>query len=293
MAKPVREATKSVWMETAEVPRHQSLAKDREADVCVVGAGIAGLTTAYLLAREGKSVVVLDDGPIAGGQTQRTSAHLSNAIDDRYIEIEKVHGDEGSRLAAESHTAAIDRIEAIAHDEGIDCDFRPRRRLPVPGPGQSAGPAGAGTRGRPPRRPDGRRLRAAGPAVLVRHRAAASASRARASSTRSSTSPGWRRPSGRRAGRSTPIPMHRRSTAGRGSRWRPGPARSSTAAAVVVATNTPINDLVAIHTKQAPYLTYAIGAPRAARLGRAGALLGHAGRVSLHPAAADEAAATC
>src|SRR3954469_10548460 len=124
MAKPVREATESVWMETAEVTRHRSLAKDVRADVCVIGAGIAGLTTAYLLAREGKSVVVLDDGPVAGGQTQRTTAHLSNAIDDRFTEVEKVHGEEGSRLAAESHTAAIDRIEAIATDEGIDCDFR-------------------------------------------------------------------------------------------------------------------------------------------------------------------------
>ena len=70
MAKPVREATTSVWMDTAEVPRHQTLAKDEKADVCVIGAGIAGLTTAYLLAREGKSVVVMDDGPIAGGQSQ-------------------------------------------------------------------------------------------------------------------------------------------------------------------------------------------------------------------------------
>ncbi len=123
MPRPVRETTSSVWMETAEVPRHRSLSKDAEADVCIIGAGIAGLTTAYLLAREGRRVVLLDDGPVAGGQTQRTTAHLSNAIDDRYIEVEKVHGAEGSRLAAESHTAAIDRIEAIARDEGIDCDF--------------------------------------------------------------------------------------------------------------------------------------------------------------------------
>src|ERR1700722_8655702 len=124
MAKPVREATTSLWMETAEVSRHQSLSTDAEADVCIVGAGIAGLTTAYQLASEGRNVVVLGDGPVAGGQTQRTSAHLSNAIDDRYIEIEKVHGEEGARLAAESHTAAIDRIEAIADAEGIHCDFR-------------------------------------------------------------------------------------------------------------------------------------------------------------------------
>ena len=79
--------TVSVWMATAEVPEFSSLAEDIHADVCIVGAGIAGLTTAYLLAREGKSVAVLDDGRIGGGMTERTTAHLSNAFDDRYQEM--------------------------------------------------------------------------------------------------------------------------------------------------------------------------------------------------------------
>src|SRR3954467_10696992 len=117
------EKSTSVWMATASVPEQQPLGADTNADVCVVGAGIAGMTTAYLLARQGKSVVVLDDGPIAAGQTQRTTAHLSNALDDRYFEIERLHGQGGARLAAESHTEAIARIEAVVRDEGIDCDF--------------------------------------------------------------------------------------------------------------------------------------------------------------------------
>src|SRR5205823_6197562 len=113
----------SIWMATASVPEESSLQNDAFANVCVVGAGIAGLTTAYLLSRQGKSVIVVDDGPIAGGQTQRTTAHLSNAVDDRYFEIERLHGEHGARLAAESHTAAIDRIGSIVRDEQIDCDF--------------------------------------------------------------------------------------------------------------------------------------------------------------------------
>src|SRR5918911_659021 len=113
----------SVWMATADTPREGRLSEDLDADVCVVGAGIAGMTTAYLLARQGKSVVVLDDGAVGGGQTQRTTAHLSNALDDRYCEIERLHGERGARLAAESHTAAVDRIEAAVREEKIDCDF--------------------------------------------------------------------------------------------------------------------------------------------------------------------------
>src|SRR5215831_7068984 len=110
----------SVWMATEPAPDRPALDGDFRADVCVVGAGIAGLSTAYLLAREGKSVVVLDDGPIGSGQTRRTTAHLSNAIDDRYVEIERVHGAEGAKRAAASHSAAIDRIESNVADEAID-----------------------------------------------------------------------------------------------------------------------------------------------------------------------------
>jgi glycine/D-amino acid oxidase-like deaminating enzyme/nitrite reductase/ring-hydroxylating ferredoxin subunit len=116
--------TQSVWMDTADVPQYPALMEDATADVCVIGAGIAGLMTAYQLTREGRSVVVIDDGPIAGGESGRTTAHLSNAFDDRYVEEERMHGEEAARLTAESHTAAIDALERIARDENIDCDFR-------------------------------------------------------------------------------------------------------------------------------------------------------------------------
>ncbi|HJU87882.1 MAG TPA: FAD-dependent oxidoreductase, partial [Gemmatimonadaceae bacterium] len=78
---------------------------------------------AYLLARAGKRVVVLDDGPIGGGETGRTTAHLTNAMDDRFHHLEQLHGEDGSRLTAESHGAAIDRIESIVRTEEIACDF--------------------------------------------------------------------------------------------------------------------------------------------------------------------------
>ncbi len=113
----------SYWEMTGPTLTCPPLAEDTTADVCVIGAGIAGIMTAYHLCREGKSVVVIDKVAIGAGQTQNTTAHLTNAIDDRYVSIEAWHGSDGAKLAAQSHTAAIDRIEVIAKEEGIDCDF--------------------------------------------------------------------------------------------------------------------------------------------------------------------------
>ena len=115
--------TESIWTATADVPFGTGLTEDQQTNVCVVGAGIAGMTTAYLLVCEGKSVVIVDDGLIGGGETGRTTGHLSNALDEGYSEIERLYGEKGSRLAAESHTAAIDKIENIVREENIDCDF--------------------------------------------------------------------------------------------------------------------------------------------------------------------------
>src|SRR3954470_19365118 len=100
-------------MTTAMLPSFSKLGAKEQAQVIIVGAGIAGLTTAYLLLQAGKSVVVLDDGPIVSGETERTTAHLSTALDDGYRELERIHGAAGARLAAESHAAAIEEIERI------------------------------------------------------------------------------------------------------------------------------------------------------------------------------------
>lgn len=108
---------------SATRPEFAPLTMNTAANVGVIGAGMAGLSTAYLLMRAGKSVVVLDDGQIVSGETERTTAHLVNALDDRYFDLEKLHGESGARLAAHSHSSAIDTIERIVREEKIDCDF--------------------------------------------------------------------------------------------------------------------------------------------------------------------------
>lgn len=82
-------ATTSFWEATEQLHDSKQLDSDVDTDICVIGAGIGGLTPAYLLSREGRQVIVVDDGLIGGGETCRTTAHLSNAIDDRIYRIEK------------------------------------------------------------------------------------------------------------------------------------------------------------------------------------------------------------
>jgi glycine/D-amino acid oxidase-like deaminating enzyme/nitrite reductase/ring-hydroxylating ferredoxin subunit len=103
---------------------YQPLSENLKTEVCIVGAGIAGLSTAYFLACEGVNVIVLEAKTLGAGETQKTTAHLSNAIDDRYYRIEQCHGQAKVKLAAQSHTVAIDKIETIIQRENIECDFQ-------------------------------------------------------------------------------------------------------------------------------------------------------------------------
>ena len=113
----------SLWEATSDAGQLNPLREDITTDVCIVGAGISGLSAAYTLVRDGRKVVVIDDGLVGRGMTGRTTAHIASALDDRYYEIEKLHGAEGARLAAESHTAAIARVEEVVCAERIECDF--------------------------------------------------------------------------------------------------------------------------------------------------------------------------
>jgi glycine/D-amino acid oxidase-like deaminating enzyme/nitrite reductase/ring-hydroxylating ferredoxin subunit len=115
--------TVSYWEASEDLQKKDPLSESVETDVCIVGAGISGLTTAYLLTKAGRDVLVVDDGLIGGGTSARTTAHLTNAIDDRIYRIVGWHGEEKAKLAVEAHTSAIDEIERIVSEENIDCDF--------------------------------------------------------------------------------------------------------------------------------------------------------------------------
>ena len=252
--------TISVWTATADTPTGAKLATDETCDVCVVGAGIAGLTTAYLLAREGKKVILLDDGPTAGGETARTTAHLVFYNDDGMSKVEKLHGTEGLRIATESHRAAVDKIEQVSREENIDCDFyRVNGYLFITPGGQGMDflekeldaahrvglkEAHFVDRAPMPGFDTGKCL--CYPNLGQFHPLKYFAGLAEAI---------------RRNGGEIHNHTHVRSvTGGKPAKVETSQGRVVTARdAVVVATNSPVIDLVAIHTKQHPYRTYVIG----------------------------------
>ena len=251
--------TRSIWLQAAPIPASPRLAADARADVCVVGAGMAGLSTAYLLAREGRKVIVIDDGPVAGGETARTTAHLTHVLDHRYHWIEKVHGPEGARIAADSHSAAIDRIESIVRSEEISCNFERLDAFLFVPPGD------------PPDELE-REIEAARAAGLDRVEWAE-----RAPLTGFDTGRCLRYPD---QGQFHPLDylealalaikreggrIHRDTHAGaieEGPPMRVGTEAGPvvTAEHVVVATNTPIHMMIGVHARQAAYRSYALAA---------------------------------
>ena len=113
----------SIWRTLDGDARFGPLAEDVDCDVCVIGAGIAGLTTACLLTREGLKVAVLEAGALLSGETGRSSAHLTCVLDGGFRRLEKLHGEGSARLAAESHRTAIDFVEKLSAEARIDCGF--------------------------------------------------------------------------------------------------------------------------------------------------------------------------
>ena len=247
----------SFWLGSASLPDFGPLTEPITTDVCIIGGGISGLSTAYLLQREGLSVVVLEDGLLGSGETGRTTAHLSNAIDDRYTEIERLRGIDAARLAAESHTAAINRIEQAVADEGIECDFRRLDGFLILSPNQDADIL----------QQELAAAHRAGLTSVTYQEQAPLASIARpclrfpaqgqfhplkylAALANSVVAKG-----GRICTRTHVTALHEGQTA----RINTNSGASVEAASVIVATNSPINDVVTMHTKQAAYRTYVVG----------------------------------
>ena len=253
--------TSSFWYEDVGLEERPALTEDISCDLVVVGSGIAGLSAAYEAARWGWKVVVIDRQETIGGvMTPRTTAHLASEIDDYYHYLIKAVGEDDARVYHDSQVAAINRVEAICGDEAIEADFQRLDGYLVPAEAahqsdhekeyeacRSIGvkvewaddvpvPLPSGTRAL--RFPDQARFH---PLKYVRGLIKAIEGR-----------------DGRIHG-GTVYVDHREEDERVVIETEAG--RKVNAKAAVFATNSPVNDKVALHTKQVPNRTYVIAGP--------------------------------
>jgi glycine/D-amino acid oxidase-like deaminating enzyme/nitrite reductase/ring-hydroxylating ferredoxin subunit len=245
----------SYWVDSVGPIVYSRLESDLKTDVVIIGGGIAGITTAYTVLKAGKKVVLIEDGNIGSGETGRTTAHLVNALDDRYTVLKRYFGYNTAKAVSESHTKAIDKIEEIITAEKIDCEFI---RLPgylflhpsdtidslesefellkeiglsvdwlekTPGIGKSAGPC-----------------------IRFNNQAQFHPLKYLQGLCKAITANGGI------------IYTHTRAQDITDTKVTTSTGHTITAKHIVVATNTPVNDRYSMHTKQYPYRTYVIGA---------------------------------
>lgn len=252
-----QERTRSPWMEVEVFPAARRIAGDLEADAVVIGSGIAGLSCAYELLRRGRHVTVLDRGAIGSGMTARTTAHLSAISDDGFAEFIRRRGEEMARLFHESHATAIARIAQIVEAHAIDCRFRrldgvlfaadakgehkigeeleAAQRLGIPVIAEHGMPFEGARQAAALRYPGQATFH---PALYLKGLAAALAAE------------------GVRFFAETAVASVEEDEGGVTVKTLDD--HTLRARLAVVATNSPVNDFVAVHTKQAPYRTYAM-----------------------------------
>ncbi|WUI04088.1 FAD-dependent oxidoreductase [Spirillospora sp. NBC_00431] len=119
-------SAESYWMATSQAKTYPALSEDAETDVAVVGGGIAGIATAWELARAGRSVMLLEADRLAAGVTGYTTGRLSAAHPWIYAQLRDGHGMETARLYARSQQEAVEHVVATAEKLGIDADIERR-----------------------------------------------------------------------------------------------------------------------------------------------------------------------
>lgn len=113
----------SYWIESTQFPTFPRLSENIKTKVAIIGAGITGITTAYLLAKEGIDVVLIDSGRILNGTTGHTTAKVTAQHDLIYDELINHFGVEKARLYYESNNQALQFINKTVQTYKIDCNF--------------------------------------------------------------------------------------------------------------------------------------------------------------------------
>ena len=114
---------KSVWTAGTEIRERESLPGDMEAEAVVIGAGLAGILTAYYLKQAGIKAVVLEADRIGSGQTKNTTAKITSQHNLIYDHLIRTFGARMAAQYANANQSAIEEYERLVREEHIECDF--------------------------------------------------------------------------------------------------------------------------------------------------------------------------
>lgn len=114
----------SYWLASASLPDYPILHEDINVDVAIVGGGLTGITSAYILKSKGYKVAVLEAGKIANGTTGHTTAKVTSQHGLIYNKLINAFGKEKAKQYADSNERAIHFIANLIKENNIDCDFK-------------------------------------------------------------------------------------------------------------------------------------------------------------------------
>ena len=113
-----------VWIDDTPIRKFSELQRNISADVLIVGAGVTGITAAYLLKEAGATVALIERERVASIDTGHTTAHLTYVTDVMLQQLARNFGNDHAQATWEAGAAAIDEIERIVEEEGMGCEFR-------------------------------------------------------------------------------------------------------------------------------------------------------------------------
>lgn len=116
----------SIWSQSCTIPQRQPLTGDLEVEAAVIGGGMAGILTAFLLQEAGCQVAVVEAGRIASGQSRNTTAKITAQHGMIYQKLIRTLGAEGARQYARANQEAVQAYKALIREKQIPCDLEER-----------------------------------------------------------------------------------------------------------------------------------------------------------------------
>jgi glycine/D-amino acid oxidase-like deaminating enzyme/nitrite reductase/ring-hydroxylating ferredoxin subunit len=123
---PTTSGEGSLWLATSPPTDYPSLTADLDVDVAVLGGGVAGLTTALLLKRDGARVAVIEAGRVGAGVSGCTTAKVTALQQTLYRKLRRRHGTDGAAVYANASAAGVELLAQLAAEEKIDCHLERR-----------------------------------------------------------------------------------------------------------------------------------------------------------------------